>query len=152
MEIKVYNRMSIANYQEQRPHIIISIGDPNDSEPAPICEQPACKGILRLQFHDWDDKQKIILDRSKDCEDVKRMVFYSESQAKQVFDFVQQHVKFVEIIICQCDAGISRSAGMAAALSRILNGTDEYFFKRYIPNSRVYRLTFNQWGKELQKW
>jgi predicted protein tyrosine phosphatase len=142
--------MSIAGYQEVRPHIIISIGDPND-ELAPICEQPACKGILRLQFHDWDDKNKIIFDRLNTPES-RKYIFYSESQAKQVFDFVQTHIKEVECILCQCDAGISRSAGMAAALSRILNGTDEYFFKRYIPNSRVYRITFNQWGKELQKW
>ena len=144
------NRYSIAEYRETSPHIIISIGDPFDREPAPICEQPACKGILRLQFHDWDDKQRIVLERSSSPES-KRMVFYSEQQAKQVFDFIQTHINSIQTIICQCDAGISRSAGMAAALSKILNGTDAYFFKTYIPNSRVYRLTLNGWMDELEK-
>lgn len=150
MEIKVYNRRSIANYTEALSHIIISIGDPYDREPAPIAENKSCLGILRLTFHDWDDKQKHVIENS-DSSEAERMVFFSEKDAKDIFNFVQSHIASIELIICQCDAGISRSAGLAAALSRILNGTDEYFFKRYIPNSRVYRIMLNKWSEELSK-
>ncbi|HVH42669.1 MAG TPA: hypothetical protein VM925_10005 [Labilithrix sp.] len=47
----------------------------------------------------------------------------------------------VERIVIHCDAGISRSAAVAAALSRALRGDDtEFFTGKYKPNMRVYRL------------
>jgi predicted protein tyrosine phosphatase len=40
-----------------------------------------------------------------------------------------------------CDAGVSRSPAVAAALARVLKGDDaEYFAGRYRPNTRVYRM------------
>ncbi len=40
-----------------------------------------------------------------------------------------------------CDAGMSRSPAVAAALGRVLNGDDSSFFAgRYRPNMRVYRM------------
>jgi predicted protein tyrosine phosphatase len=44
-------------------------------------------------------------------------------------------------IICQCDSGISRSSGMAAALSLIYNKDDLWVFNnpKYRPNMHVYR-------------
>ena len=151
MEIRVVNRRSVfsCSATEAKPHVLISIYDPADV-PADLAPNLNRRGVLMLQFHDWDDKQKIVLDRSS-TPDAKRMVFYNEQQAKQIFDFLQSHLASIELIICQCDAGISRSAGLAAALSKLLNGTDEYFFKHYIPNSRVYRLTLNCWMEQLEK-
>lgn len=147
MLVKVMNRQTISEYKEVLPHIVISIHDPSDS-PAPLAENSARRAVLNLAFHDWDDKQKITIEN---MENKNSYVFFSEKQAREVFHFVQTWAAHVEIIICQCDAGISRSAGMAAALSRILNGMDEYFFKHYVPNSRVYRLMLNAWIDELEK-
>jgi len=48
-----------------------------------------------------------------------------------------------EHIICQCPAGLSRSAGMAAALAKYFNGDDTRYFKEYLPNMRVYRMVLN---------
>jgi predicted protein tyrosine phosphatase len=148
--IKVMNRWSIETYYETEPHIVISIGDPFDKTLVIMPPSYSRKCVLRLKFHDWDDRQKIVLEESSNPE-AKNMVYYSEEQAKQVFDFVYEFLPRIEMIICQCEAGISRSAGMAAALSKALTGEDEYYFKHYIPNSRVYRLTLNKWMEEIIK-
>lgn len=44
-------------------------------------------------------------------------------------------------IVCQCDSGISRSSGLAAALSLIYNKDDLWVFNnnKYRPNMHVYR-------------
>ena len=45
-------------------------------------------------------------------------------------------------ILCQCEAGVSRSAGCAAAIIKWLEGEDEAVFASdlYSPNRHVYRL------------
>jgi predicted protein tyrosine phosphatase len=63
----------------------------------------------------------------------------TEADAHTILAFVEEHLPSVETIVCQCDAGLSRSAGLAAALSRILQGDDRYFFQRFAPNERVYQ-------------
>lgn len=69
--------------------------------------------------------------------DELELKLFNKDMAKQILDFVDKHSD--KLIICQCEAGISRSAGVAAALSKIYNGTDDFFFKRYIPNNLVYK-------------
>lgn len=54
------------------------------------------------------------------------------------------HGGAIERIILHCDAGVSRSPGVAAALSKSLLGDDAEFFRRYRPNMRVYRTLLNR--------
>ena len=63
--------------------------------------------------------------------------------AKKIAKFVSQNRD--KIIIVHCDAGQSRSAGVAAAISRYYNNYDfEYFDNpRYTPNMRCYHLMMN---------
>jgi len=50
--------------------------------------------------------------------------------------------------VVHCSAGIARSAGVAGAISLVLNGKDAMFFKgRYIPNRFVYRTILNEWER-----
>ena len=44
----------------------------------------------------------------------------------------------VDFICVNCEAGISRSAGIAGALSKIYNKEDSYYFKHFCPNMFVY--------------
>ena len=50
------------------------------------------------------------------------------------------------MMIIQCDAGVSRSAGVAGALMKYYNGDDSEIFEnpKYRPNMRCYRTMLNE--------
>jgi hypothetical protein len=67
---------------------------------------------------------------------------------RQILDFVAEGQRqHIDLCVCQCDAGISRSAGVAAALSYILNQDDTWVFKDpwYMPNRLVYCTILNDY-------
>jgi predicted protein tyrosine phosphatase len=65
---------------------------------------------------------------------------FSNEQAAKVWSFVANRPADVTLIVVHCDAGVSRSAGIAAALAKVFLGDDtEFFGGRYRPNRRVYR-------------
>lgn len=63
---------------------------------------------------------------------------FDEGMAKSVKEFMVRNAA-AKTVIVNCEAGISRSAGVAAALSKVLTRDDEEFFRRYVPNRLVYR-------------
>lgn len=66
--------------------------------------------------------------------------YCDEEMVKKIYDFCKKYENEVDYLIVQCDSGISRSAGLAAALSKYYNNDDKVFFHslRYIPNMDVY--------------
>jgi predicted protein tyrosine phosphatase len=106
-------------------HIMISISCPND--PVELPNSANRISVLFLKFHDFN----------KPIEGYK---IFDEEDAKRIIDFVNMNQGSKEDwkLVVHCDAGISRSAGVAAALSKIFNDDDKYFFKHYLPNSLVY--------------
>ena len=125
--VLVMGREGLMTYKLDRAHAIISIRDPEERV-VDICPLLHPRGILRLNFHDVDVPK----------EDEKGM---SMEMATAVARFVLHHKKHVEFFICQCEAGVSRSAGLAAAITKFLTDDDQYFFTHYTPNSRVYTMT-----------
>jgi hypothetical protein len=55
------------------------------------------------------------------------------------------------LVICQCRAGISRSAGVGAALAKYYNlDVEEYFTTSgYVPNLLVFRTLLEAFGIEI---
>jgi predicted protein tyrosine phosphatase len=127
MEIMALPRYVIENGIDPRtPYVVISITDPG-SDPANIKPSPDLRGILRLQF--WD------LNGSRPG--YERV--FTEDDAREIRIFVSKH-KDIGTIVCHCEAGISRSSGVAAALAKSINGDDSKFFSgRYRPNSLAYK-------------
>lgn len=105
--------------------IIISITDVSDSD-ATFFINPNIKGILRLKFDDVES-------------DTPNHI--SREQAKEIIEFVSQHMDNIDLVIVHCGAGISRSAGVCAALMLIINGSDKEIFEcsKYCPNRTCYR-------------
>jgi predicted protein tyrosine phosphatase len=88
--------------------IVISIVSPGRNHPRPTL---ACLARLNLSFKDtmWGE--------------VSPLGFSSE-QAQEVVDFVEKWLLQSERIVVHCEAGMSRSAGVAVGLARYLL-TDE---------------------------
>lgn len=67
--------------------------------------------------------------------------------ADEIAGFVKTiaNVFLIDTLIVHCEAGMSRSAGVAAAIMKWLNNDDTPIFDvpRYRPNMRCYRMTLN---------
>jgi predicted protein tyrosine phosphatase len=159
MKIKVLNRDGFEKFIDSEPYIVISITDPNSEKVKP---NKIYLDMLSLQFHDVDKslvkreectacKGTGILKCFADindghcyrCTDKMDIKLFTDENAKQILDFVEKYKLEIETIIVHCEAGISRSAGVAGALSLIYNGTDQLYFDDYLPNMLVYRKILN---------
>lgn len=65
-----------------------------------------------------------------------------KEDAEKIASFVMANKHNGRHFIVQCDAGVSRSAGVAAALMKYFNGDDTPIFNnpQYCPNMRCYRM------------
>lgn len=132
VQIRVMSRPALAQMMAEEPFILISVTDPGADEA--VCPDTSlCRGALHLQFDDAEYKGQT--PRGK--------TLISKQDANAILALVRQHImdapKAVGLIVCQCEMGRSRSAGIAAALSRILTGEDASYFTDYYPNRWVYQ-------------
>lgn len=88
------------------------------------------KYTFRFQFDDVDMGQKNCI---------------TQAQANKIAEAVEMVKDKVERIIVHCEAGISRSSGVAAAIMKYLNGDDMPIFGNgeYTPNMTCYRMVLN---------
>ena len=131
-----------------KPYAIISITDPT-SDSATFEPNEHFRGVLFLKLYDIDFSDgNMSHGRHAILRDYGDGLFKDE-QSVQIVDFVEEIKDKVEAIICHCDAGISRSSGVAAAIQKHLTGSDEKIFKdpRYLPNMYVYRKLLNEFHK-----
>jgi len=128
LKIAVTNQHIIEKHHlELEKSVVISITSKN-GKPANIYTTDNLSEILFLNF---DDISRTDLNLSEE-----HFTLFNRDFARKILDFVEKHTD--KLIICQCEAGISRSAGVAAALSKIYNEDDSFFYKNYRPNSLVY--------------
>lgn len=65
---------------------------------------------------------------------------FSAEQANQVYNFIQPLWEVSDVLMVHCDAGLSRSPAIAAALHKVFVESDNNeYWKRYIPNAHVYK-------------
>jgi predicted protein tyrosine phosphatase len=129
MELFVYSRAAIERVPpHDAAHIIISITTTPD-DAARLPDAPACVAIHRAAFLDADA-----------IGEGAEGILFSEAHARALATFVLEHWSRVDRIVLHCDAGLSRSPAVAAAISRAMLGDDAEYFRRYRPNMRVYRL------------
>lgn len=163
MKIKVFNEYAIQLFITDLRHIVVSVRSPK-SQKVFLPFQSSRLGALFLEFHDIDERCLNIKER-KNCEvcggsgyieeyhhieggrcfgcnrEGMDLRLFCENHAKLILSFVETYKNKVDLIAVNCEAGRSRSVGISAALSIILNGlgSDMYYFKRYCPNMLVYR-------------
>lgn len=143
MNVTVMSRHNAVRYCGQNnpdSSVMISISDPRmvyDSEPF-ITEENKILDILRLSFSDADGKGLDVYGNPVEESDLM-----TDEDAKKVAEFVEAHQDI--FILVHCDAGISRSAGVAAAILKHYTGDDSKVFQsgRHYPNMWCYRKTLN---------
>ncbi len=130
----------------EEPHIIISIRAPgqpralynpptDDGNENPAIQalpraSASCKSVLFIDFFD--------VDKPTEHDHYGTLRPISEKQAEFIAKFVHSHIDDIELVVCQCEAGISRSAGLASGLSAIINGDNKQFHTHhYRPNVAV---------------
>jgi protein-tyrosine phosphatase len=70
---------------------------------------------------------------------------FTDEQAAQIVAFVKASDPTTTILV-NCEAGVSRSAAVAAALAKFFNGDDSLMFKKACPNMFVFRKMLNALG------
>lgn len=144
MNILVMNRDEIQKAYFNLSHIVISMTD--DVQFFPAIPERNCKGILRVAVWDTEDGVHYRSLHNFGAPSIPKDKIFSGDHAKSILEFVFSHVNKVELIVCQCDAGLSRSASTAAALSKILNGNEGKFLNPpYFPNRLIYNTIINEY-------
>ena len=121
------------------PYIVISMTTPGSSD-ARLPRSPFRRGVLRLSFHDLDKCPASLRDRVE---------LFTPLRGDKVVKFVRLHPE-ARLIVAHCEAGISRSAGVAAALAKVFHGDDSDYFRRACPNRRVYREVLRAWRRRRE--
>ena len=137
---KIMSRATCERYCTQKhakSSMIISIKSSWDKEPSHLSmtKENGVKYILSLAFDDLTQE-----DNPKFC--------MQESDGKKVAKFVNKHYDDVDLIIVHCDGGISRSAGVGAAIMRVKEGDDWQLFDSQTkhPNMTCYLRTLKGFG------
>lgn len=122
-------------------HVVISICEPH-KEFVELPENEKRVGLLQLKY--TDDDRPTQHNTGK---------LFTPEHAVQVLELVLPRIKELDLVVCQCDGGVSRSSGTAAALSKIVNNDDNWVFnnRRYVPNMLVYRTLLNTWQDKFME-
>lgn len=132
------------------PGILISIRTPGDDGPH-ISTSGAVFSTLALSFDD------LSFDPEDDAEvrEISKVLgrmpcLFSASHAERILSFLEANQECGTVAI-HCDAGISRSPAVAAALSKAEGGDDSRFFKEGVPNMTVYRTLLSSAFEKQEK-
>jgi len=132
MKFQVTDRSGIeAGVLVRSSYIVVSIHD-TYSPPAKVKKQSGLRGLLQLAFDDAEP--------TRSTELAGTFTLMTCQQADEIWKFVEQHKDDAGAVIVHCEAGVSRSPAVAAALCKGMGGNDRQFFRKYQPNMYVYRL------------
>lgn len=120
MNIQIMSFHELETTQFKEPTAVISI---SVDEHHPDLQKENIVDYICLTFADRDSGPHLM----------------TQHQASLILGIVENNKD--NNIVCQCDSGISRSSGLAAALSLIYNKNDLWVFNnhKYRPNIHVYR-------------
>lgn len=141
--IKIKSREKIESMVFPLGTAVISITDYN-YDFAKLNNKPDY--LLQLTFDDIDSD--VFIDElgrkpteSERQEIEKKYHMLTDEQAEQIAEFVKIVWDKIDVLICQCEHGQSRSAAVAAAIMEIKSkrGIEIFADDRYYPNKTIFR-------------
>ena len=89
--------------------------------------------------------------RFEDTHDGSDEFRFSERDALRIWDFVERIRDQQHDLVVHCEAGMSRSAGIAVGLTTcLLPGQEAWYFEHYVPNRHVAGLLVSTFEPNLQ--
>ena len=131
-------RLSYSDFDDDK--IIISIRDPNKVKPEFNINNSSIKDILYLSFYDISEETKSIFGGYESMSPIDAIL---------IRDFVLKWQNEIDTIWVQCEMGMSRSAGIAAAIMEYFDMDSNEILEsnQYYPNRLCYNLTKNELNK-----
>ena len=127
----------LTNVETEKPYGIISVNEPNDAF-ADIPHTPNCRGILRLVFDD-------VLPPA-----IPGIKLFTIDDAHRIYDAIESWGNIR--IYVHCWAGISRSAAIAAALTKAYTKEDiRPYLAYHWPNNYVYAVMRSAWTARITR-
>ena len=143
----VRSKDTVAAFRCDGPFAVISIAS-HGNPPAALPDTQDRVATLLLVFDDIDGEMVFTNEGWKSLDEVGRARFtlFDRMIAGAVLDFVAPLAATIGTIVVQCEAGRSRSAGMAAALGRVFGAGNDAVFRdpHFHPNLRVYRAILDE--------
>lgn len=137
LSLQALDRDGVREAVPQERHLVISITDPSFTHPI-LPVSGFRHAVLRLHFSDVNERVARLPLASP------HIVAFTPLTAQRIAAFVEEGVaQGVRLVIVNCEAGMSRSTGVATALSRFYNHDETFFLAHYRPNAWVRRLTLD---------
>lgn len=115
------------------PYLVISIRGKRDDE-VKLAEDKHRQGCISYVF---DDVERDQTDNGDTLNSIQQL------QADSIWAYIEQWWNKVPAIVVHCEAGRSRSVGVAAAIVKAFGGDDTPFFQQRTPNMLCYRRVYN---------
>jgi predicted protein tyrosine phosphatase len=143
MKVEVLSRYQMGDVQERKyKYAVISITEPTANFTNYPCSDPNLMGVLAIKFSDITEEIDFIRDEGGRV--IMRPI--SKEQARLVLDFTKSMRQQADAILINCDAGVSRSAAVGAAILRINGEDDSHIWNSpyHYPNKYVYDLLIEE--------
>lgn len=127
MKVFVRSIATIQNINPENDYIVISVQSPDAKYNAIVPVNKYCKGILRTRFYDIDKPL---------CYHGDMLYPMTIEQSNEIARFVKENADVQEVYV-HCEAGISRSAGLARAIAEYY--AIPFSLQGYCPNLHCYR-------------
>lgn len=139
-DLLIMSRKQLKEYKwdKEKKYGVVSISRP-DEEVGWLKLEDYIVGIIRLGFFDVEETFDV------------EVFAMPEDDAEAVVDFCNMIMPSIDTLIVQCDAGISRSAGVAAAISKYYFNEDQWVFNRKRPNMHCYTLILKKFYEKENK-
>ena len=135
------NQIENRPFSEEQVYGIISISNGYKDQ-----AQLRYKGFHFLEFFHFDDVDKNTAYYDMETKSYKGLYPMTMSQARLIAHIIKQNWNIITVLIIQCGAGISRSAGIAGAVYKHFIGDDSFIFDspKYKPNMHCYSLLLKE--------
>jgi predicted protein tyrosine phosphatase len=101
-------------------YVVISISDPGKRRPR-LRRPSGFRDALFLKFHDAVPDDGVVSS--------EEIVLMTTDHAAAIWAFVDRYRDTVGTIVVHCEQGMSRSPAVAAAISKVLGGSEKPFFQ-----------------------